>query len=180
VDVFDKSDHNDHVDNWKSELDFLSNAGVGGDLLPQLASIVSAMRYVKNYGETTSLAECTYTADDHNRFMQAFSILMQIIDSVGVTGDDVDKLRNLVAQMRSIKFGEIYSATMHNLFAQAWELVSTINTIIAKVPPPMQSIYMEDWDYTKAGPYAQIYAEPWSYSEPPAYESRYFEQWTKS
>jgi len=94
------------------------------------------MRYVKNYDETTNLYECIYTTDDHNRFVSAFNVLMQIIDSAGVTGDDVDALRSLVAQMRSIKTGEFYVAQLHNLFAQAWELVPSIIERITAPPPP--------------------------------------------
>jgi len=140
--LFLPEDHNDHVDNWKSELDFLKSANIGGDLLPQLESVLSSMRYVKD-GDY-------YYAEDHNRFVRAFSILMHIIDSAGVTGDEVDELRNIVSQMRSIKAGDFYFADMHNLFARAWELIPSINErLVPPVPAWDVILDFDSWDDVK-------------------------------
>jgi len=143
VDVFDKSDHNDHVDNWKAELDLLRSQNVALPEVDQLAQLVASMRYVKNYGETSDLTECYYTADDHNRFVQAFQLLLAIFQKQGVKGDAMDAFTNIVKSMEQIPQGRFYWARYHNLFADAWRYVIMLNGMMA--PAQVYVFNTDDW-----------------------------------
>jgi len=149
VDVFDKSDHNVHVDNWKAELDLLRSQNVALPEVDQLAQLVASMRYVKNYGETSDLTECYYTHDDHNRFVQAFQLLLIIFEKLGVAGDAMDAFTNIVESMKQIPQGRFYWARYHNLFADAWRYVPLLN---ASVTPHQVYVFHTD-DWASAEPY---------------------------
>lgn len=76
VDKFQPEDHNDHVDNWNTQLSINKQLSENIDdpdlqsLLSQLSSLVSSMRKIKP-GDF-------YYADDHNKFVDAWSLQVQI------------------------------------------------------------------------------------------------------
>lgn len=127
VDVFLPEDHNDHVDNWKEQVQLLKERISAypeiEPLVSQLEDIVSKMRYVSE-GDY-------YYADDHNLFVQAWRTKLEI-DKEMLPGDsDVAQLESVVSQMREVKPGDFYYAMHHNLFADAWDIQERIN---AKLP----------------------------------------------
>ena len=77
-DVFKEEDHNDHVDNWNTQVSI--NEELNPDdpdivsLINQLKSIVSKMRKVKT-GDW-------YYAQDHNLFVDAWDLQKQINDEL--------------------------------------------------------------------------------------------------
>ena len=78
VHIFEEQDHNDHVDNWKEQVEFnesivsqMENANAELDeLLGRLSDIVSRMRRVKP-GDF-------YYAKDHNLFVDAWEVQTEI------------------------------------------------------------------------------------------------------
>ena len=75
---FEASDHNDHVDNWRIQLDLdqefaarLSDPPAElADLINRLANVVGSMRRVT--------AGDWYFAEDHNKFVDAWEIQSEI------------------------------------------------------------------------------------------------------
>jgi len=81
IDEFKEEDHNDHVDNWKTQLGKLSEISSKlsdppelTDLITRLKSVVNSMRKVK--------AGDFYTADDHNKFVDAWELQTEINDLI--------------------------------------------------------------------------------------------------
>ncbi len=174
VHTFEDYDHNDHVDNWKAEVEILREAGVSESLVQRIENIVKEMRYV-SYGDY-------YYAEDHNRFVWAFRELLKVFEELGASGDAMDEFRSVVEQMETIRAFDWYYDYMHNLFAKAWELVPELNKQVlappVPTPPAMEQVFVEDWSITGPPTLSQVYAEPWSYEEPPAMEQKYAEDWS--
>jgi len=81
IDEFLSGDHNDHVDNWKTQLGKLSeiSSKLGdppelADLITRLRGIVDSMRKIK--------AGDFYMADDHNKFVDAWELQKSINEAI--------------------------------------------------------------------------------------------------
>jgi len=95
-----------------------------------------------------------------------------------LTGDAMNKFRDVVSRMQEITPGDIYYADFHNLFAEAWDLVVELNTMIVKMPPPLTQVYVEDWGYGGLERMGKVFHEDWGYQEPPEMVQVFKEEWS--
>jgi len=172
--TFIKEDHNDHVDNWKEQLDlckiWVETFPEIESLVEQLEDIVNQMRYVKN-GDY-------YLSKDHNLFVQAWQIKLEIDKTIAGDLEQVSKLEEIVSQMETIKAGDIYFAMHHNLFADAWQIQEEINSYLSAIPPTMTNVYTEEWSYGGFEHMGKMWYEDWGYEEPPDMTQVYKEYWS--
>lgn len=140
VDVFEPEDHNDHVDNWKEQLEknkqWISWYRDIENCVQELEQIINKMRYVKN-GDY-------YSAEDHNLFVSAWEKEIEIDEKIAPNAPVLLKLKQLLSQLPRLAPGDFYFAMYHNIFADAWILQEQINAL-TKLPPSMNLIFSEDW-----------------------------------
>jgi len=130
IDVFIESDHNDNVNNFKQQLQFLRRLSRTyteiSSKVDELETIISKMRYVK-YDER-------YTHNDHNVLVDAFKKLLeidkQLVTLIPSISSKVSELEEIVSQMKYLKRRDLYYASYHNLFREAWEKQREINSLI--------------------------------------------------
>lgn len=75
-DDFLPEDHNDHVDNWKTQLDFLTSLGLDD---PELNALISQLKSIVDSMEKIEAGDFYY-AEHHNKFVDAWDTQVQIND----------------------------------------------------------------------------------------------------
>ncbi|RLE83982.1 MAG: hypothetical protein DRJ67_11295 [Thermoprotei archaeon] len=128
------------MENWREQLSICREwARLKADIkskVDELESIVAEMRLVED--------GTFYLSEDHNRFVRAWRVLLDIDEVMAPTAPEVSELSDVVNQMVEIKAGDIYMAELHNLFADAWDLQVKINeTYIENV---VVILPRNDWD----------------------------------
>jgi len=130
VDTFEDYDHNDHVDNWKVQVNINEEKGKGNpevlSLNDQLREIVNKMRYVKK--------DDYYSHRDHNYFVDAWKVQLEINKliwgDISRARELISNLESIVNQMKYVCAGDWYYATLHNLFKDAWDIQIQLDELV--------------------------------------------------
>ena len=133
IDTFLPEDHNDHVDNWKIQIEInelkASEKGIDLPENDELRNIVNRMVYVQDKTKYDSLW--------HNLFVEAW--LKQIEINKKLWGDVEDardilsELERKVLEMELIYSGTWYHDFLHNIFKEAWDLQIALNEIAVAI-----------------------------------------------
>ena len=140
VHVFIPEDHNDHVDNWKAQVqiyeDFRGTSPEYDSLLDELEDLVNQMFYV--------FEGFYYSKEHHNLFVKAWRKNLELLKELSKY-KTITKLPDLESAVWELKFiwsGAWYYAWHHNAFARCWDIQIEINKEIVVPPPPPVGLWL--------------------------------------